>query len=71
MRLAGLGLVIGLLAALPLTRFLRTLLFQVSPTDPLAFASVALLLAAVALVAAYVPGRRASRIDPTDALRQQ
>ena len=71
MRRAGLGLVIGLLAAVPLTRFMRTLLFQVSPTDPLAFASVALLLAAAALVAAYVPGRRASRIDPTDALRQQ
>lgn len=70
MRLAGLGLVLGLAAAFALTRLMRALLFEVSPADPLAFGAVALVLAAVALVAAYLPGRRAIRIDPTDALRQ-
>jgi len=71
MRLAGLGLALGLLAAVPLTRLMRSLLFEVSPTDPAAFGAVTLLLAGVALVASYLPARRATRIDPTHALRQQ
>ena len=71
MRLAGAGLVLGLAAAVLLTRLMRSLLFGVSPTDPLAFAAVTLLLAVVALVATYLPGRRATRINPTDALREQ
>jgi ABC-type lipoprotein release transport system permease subunit len=71
MRLAGLGLALGLLAALLLTRLMRSLLFEVSPTDPAAFGAVTLLLAGVALVASYLPARRATRIDPTHALRQQ
>jgi ABC-type lipoprotein release transport system permease subunit len=50
---------------------MRTLLFEVSPADPVAFGAVALLLGGVALLAAYVPGRRAARIAPTTALRQQ
>ncbi|HEX9631901.1 MAG TPA: ABC transporter permease, partial [Gemmatimonadales bacterium] len=71
MRLAALGLILGLVAAFALTRLMRTLLFEVSPADPVAFGAVALLLGGVALLAAYIPGRRAARITPTTALRQQ
>lgn len=64
---AGIG--VGLAGSLFLTRFLRTLLFDVRPTDALTFAAVATLLAAVALLASYIPARRATRIDPLAALR--
>jgi predicted permease len=64
------GLLIGTAAALGLTRFLDGLLYGVAPHDPVTFAGVAVLLGAVALFAAWVPARRASRIDPQIALRQ-
>ena len=65
------GLAIGLAASLIVTRFLASLLFGVSPTDPLTFASVAVLLAVIALLACYLPARRAMRIDPMRALRYE
>jgi len=68
-RLAGAGVLMGLVAALGLTRLMRSLLYEVSPTDPGTFAAVAALLVAVSLVASYLPARRASRVDPVTALR--
>jgi putative ABC transport system permease protein len=67
--LAAAGLTIGLAAAAGTTRFLQTLLFGVTPLDPLTFAIAAIGFAGVALVASYVPARRAMRVDPLDALR--
>ncbi len=69
--LAGLGLAIGLAASLALGRALRSFLFEVSPADPGVFAALALTLAAVALLAAFVPAWRASRLDPAIALREE
>jgi ABC-type antimicrobial peptide transport system permease subunit len=68
-RIAAVGVVLGAVAAAASTRVLRSMLYAVSPGDPLTFAVIALLVAAIALVASYVPARRASRIDPTEALR--
>jgi predicted lysophospholipase L1 biosynthesis ABC-type transport system permease subunit len=69
MVLAMTGVAIGLVGALLLTRVLNSLLFGVGVTDPLTFATISLVLAAVALVASYIPARRTARIDPTIALR--
>jgi putative ABC transport system permease protein len=69
MKLVSVGVVLGLLASLLLTRLMTGLLFGVSATDPLTFAAVASLLLVVALLACYIPARRATNIDPTTALR--
>jgi putative ABC transport system permease protein len=67
--LAVIGVTIGVGAALLLTRLLSTLLFNISPTDPLTFGVIAGLLMCVALVACYIPARRATTVDPVHALR--
>lgn len=69
--LALLGVGLGLLAALGLSRYLGSLLYGVSPTDPLTFAAVAALLAGVAVLASFLPARRATRIEPVAALRSE
>jgi putative ABC transport system permease protein len=70
-RLALIGVGIGLVAAFALTRLMRSLLFAVSPSDPMTYAAIIVLLVTVALVASWLPARRAARIDPLAALRQE
>jgi predicted permease len=65
------GLGIGIMGALGLTRFLSSMLYGVQPNDPLAFASMSLLLAGAAMLACYIPARRAMRVDPIVALRYE
>jgi predicted permease len=65
------GILLGLVGAFGLTRLLRTMLYGVSSTDPLTFISVAALLGAIAMLACYVPARRAMEVDPMEALRHQ
>ncbi|HEY1939323.1 MAG TPA: ABC transporter permease [Candidatus Angelobacter sp.] len=65
------GVILGLIGALALTRLMRTMLYGVRPTDPLTFVSVAALLCIIAMLACYVPARRAMRVDPIEALRHQ
>jgi len=69
--LGGLGVAVGLAAAIAATRVLRSLLFEVTPTDPLTLGAVAALLLAVALAATLLPARRATKVDPTVALRYE
>ena len=69
--LTGIGLAIGIAGAFGLARFMAGLLFEVSVTDPLTFASVVVLLALVALAACLFPARRATKVDPMIALRYE
>ena len=71
MRVSALGIVIGLAIALGLTRWLRSLLFEVSATDPITFVLVAMMVSLVALIACYLPARRATRVDPLVALKDE
>ena len=69
--LSAIGMVVGLIAALVLTRAMRALLFEVAPGDPITFAIALGLLAGVAVLASYIPARRATKIDPLAALRYE
>jgi len=69
--LAFIGIGIGLAASLGMTRLLQTMLFGVKPTDPATFFAVGLLLSGVALLASYLPARRAIKVDPIVALRYE
>ena len=71
LRIVGAGLIVGLAGAAVVTRVLQTFLFGVTPTDPIAFTIVTLLLMAVGLMAAWLPARGAIRIDPCAALRAE
>jgi len=71
LRLAAIGVVLGIAGALVTTRLLRALLFEVSPTDPLTLGAAAVLLLVVGLLASLNPARRAARVDPMLALRAE
>jgi predicted permease len=69
MVLTAIGIAVGLIGAFVLTRLMRTLLFDVTPSDPVTFVGIALVLGTVAILASYLPARRATRVDPLVALR--
>ena len=65
------GITIGIAGAIGLSRFLKSMLFELSPTDPMTYGIVALLLLTVSLLACWIPARRASKTDPMEALRYE
>jgi ABC-type antimicrobial peptide transport system permease subunit len=69
--LVTIGVVVGLAGAFAVTRLLRNFLYEVQPLDPLTFVSVVVVLAAVALLACWLPARRAAKIEPIEALRHE
>jgi len=71
MSLTGIGVVVGLLGSWGVSRVLASLLYEVSATDPLTFAGTAGLLSIVALLATWIPARRAASVDPAEALRSE
>lgn len=71
LKLSFIGVVVGLIVASALTRIIRGILYEVSPTDPVVFMSVALLLTGIALLACVLPARRAAKVDPMEALRYE
>jgi ABC-type antimicrobial peptide transport system permease subunit len=70
-RMTLVGVVVGVVGAMGLTRLMASMLFGVRPTDPLTFIAVTSLLCAIAMLACYVPARRAMKVDPMEALRHQ
>ena len=71
LRIVAFGLIAGLVAAIPATRLLRGLLFQVGPNDPMTFVAIGVMLAAVAIVASYLPARRGTQVDPIVTLKAE
>jgi putative ABC transport system permease protein len=67
----AIGLIVGLAGALLLTRTMRSMLFEISPNDPITIVGIALLLLLIAMLASYIPARRATRVDPMIALRYE
>jgi ABC-type antimicrobial peptide transport system permease subunit len=69
--LVAIGLVVGLIASLAVTKTAESLLYELKPNDPMTIVVATLLLASVALIAGYIPARRAARVDPMVALREE
>jgi ABC-type antimicrobial peptide transport system permease subunit len=69
--LVAIGVAIGVLGSIGLTRFLASVLYETSPSDPVTFAAVILVFTAVAAAACYLPARRAANVEPSEALRAE